>query len=74
MAAEVLNILITYNDKVTGITVNGFEFKLYQIADDTTSILDRSSQSIESALDILEIFGTLWIKSKFRQNKNCLDW
>ena len=58
MAAEVLNILITYNDKVTGITVNGFEFKLSQFADDTTLILDGSCQSIESALNILEIFGT----------------
>ena len=57
MAAAALNILITYNDKVTGITMNGFEFKLSQFDDDTSLILDGSRQSIESVLNILKLFG-----------------
>ena len=42
MAAEVLNILITYNDKMVGIKFKNTEFKFSQYADDTTLILDCS--------------------------------
>ena len=52
MAAEVLNILITYNDKIVGIKLNNTEFKLSQYADDTTLILDGSQQSLQNALNI----------------------
>ena len=70
MAAEELNILITYNDNIVGIKINNTEFILSQYADDTTLIVYGSQQSLQNTLKILEIFG----KGKYRQNQNYLDW
>ena len=73
MAAEVLNMLITYNDKIVGIKFNNTEFKLSQYADDTTLILDGSQQSLQNALNILEIFGT-YSGLKVNTDKTKIIW
>ena len=59
MVAEILTLLIMGNDKICGIQIKGFEFKCTQFADDTTLILDGTQQSLESALNTLEIFGSI---------------
>ena len=73
MAVEVLNILITYNDRIVGIKYNNTEFKLSQYADDTTLILDGSQQSLQNALNILEIFGT-YSGLKVNTDKTKIIW
>ena len=59
MVAEILTLLIMGNDKIRGIQIKGFEFKCTQFADDTTLILDGTRQSLVSALNTLEIFGSI---------------
>ena len=59
MAAEVLTLLILNNDRIRGIRIKNLEFKCTQFADDTTLILDGTSDSLESALNTLEIFGSI---------------
>ena len=63
------------------------EFKLSQFADDTTVFLDGSCDSLQSALNIIEIFGSfsglkmnknktkvIWIvKRKHSKDKLCVD-
>ena len=59
LGAEILALLIRFNPKILGILLEGIEFKLTQFADDTTLILDGSQHSLQAALNILEIFGSL---------------
>ena len=47
------------NDKIRGIQIKGFVFKCTQFADDTTLILDGTQQTLVSALNTLEIFGSI---------------
>ena len=59
MVAEILSLLIICNDKIHGIQIKGLEFKCTQYADDTTLIIDGTQQSLESAINTLEIFGSI---------------
>ena len=59
LVAEVLACLIQNSSDVTGIAVGKIMYKLAQFADDTTIILDGSVNSLQAALNILEIFGAL---------------
>ena len=59
MAAEVLTLLFLNNDRIRGICIKNLEFKCTQFADDTTLILDGTSDSLESALNTLEILGSI---------------
>ena len=52
-------LLIKINPNIIGITIKGNEFKLTQFVDDTTPFLDGSLHSLQSALNMLEIFGNL---------------
>ena len=67
LGAEVLSIMILKNPDIVGIIIGENEFKLAQFADDTTLILDGTLHSLQSALNTLEIFGTL---SGLRMNKD----
>ena len=42
IGAEILSRLILNNKDITGIIIDGFEFRLTQFADDTTLLLDGS--------------------------------
>ena len=46
------------NPNIKGLKIENNEFKLTQFADDTTLILDGSQHSLESALNIIETYGT----------------
>ena len=59
MGAEILSRLILHNKDISGIIIDGFEFKLTQFQDDTTLLLDGSQHSLQSALNTLEIYVTL---------------
>ena len=57
--AEILSILVKENKFIEGITLNGHEYKLTQFADDTTLFLSGKKESLQAALNILELFGSL---------------
>ena len=59
IAAQVLSVLISQNPRIGGISINGMEFKITQYADDTTLFLDGTTSSLENALNVLEIFGSI---------------
>ena len=52
-------ILISQCVEINGINMKGQEFKIIQYAGDTTLFFDGSCSSIEAALNILEIFGSI---------------
>ena len=66
IGAEILSRLILNNKDIIGIIIDGFEFKLTQFVDDTTLLLDGSQHSLQSALNTLEIYGTM---SGLKMNK-----
>ena len=66
IGAEILSRLILNNKDITEIIIDGFEFKLTQFADDTTLLLDGSQHYLQSALNTLEIYGTM---SGLKMNK-----
>ena len=86
--AFVLYILIMMDKNVKGITIEGNEYKITQYADDTTLILDGSENSLQTSLNILEIFGNMsglkmntsktkvvWIgRKKHSKNKLCENY
>ena len=49
--------MIKINPEIIGIKIRGNEFKLTQFADDTTLMLDGSQHSLQTALNVLEVFG-----------------
>ena len=51
--------MIIYNCSINGITINSQQYKISQFADDTTLFLDGTKDSLEAALNTLEIFGSL---------------
>ena len=61
------------NDKTCGIQIKGFECKCTQFADDTILILDGNQQSLESALNTLEIFGSI-SRLKMNTDKAKIIW
>ena len=67
LGAEILSIMILKNPDIVGIIIGENEFKLVQFADVTTLIFDGTLHSLQSALNTLEIFGTL---SGLRMNKD----
>ena len=55
---QILSYLLEFDCQFKGITIGQKEFKLSQFADDTTVFLDGSRDSLQSALNIIEIFGS----------------
>ena len=66
LGAQILTLLILTDPKVVGFKTKTQEYKLTQFADDTTLILDGQLNSLQAALNILEIFGNI---SGLRMNK-----
>ena len=58
MAAQILTVLIKTNKTIKGIKCNNEEFKVVQFADDTTLLLNGMTQSLQAALNTIEIFGS----------------
>ena len=57
--AEVLGKMIRENEIITGININGKEFRLSQYADDTQIFLDGTEQSLKETLNILKKFYSM---------------
>ena len=53
ICAQILNLMLKYNQSVRGIKVGNTEFRLTQFADDTTIILDGTGSSLVAALNML---------------------
>ena len=73
MAAQILTILIKFNKDIKGIKIGNTEFKLVQFADDTTLILNGTVESLQAALNILEIFGS-FSGLKINTDKTQIVW
>ena len=58
LGAQIMTYMVNQNNKIKGIII-GREIKLCQFADDTTLILDGSKESLDSALNTIEIFGSI---------------
>ena len=56
LCAEILAETIRKNENIKGITINEQEIKISQYADDTTLILDGSTVSFTTSLQILDLF------------------
>ena len=78
-----LTTLVETCGSIKGLNINKEYLKIIQFADDTTIFLDGSESSLQSALNVLEIFGTysglkvnkektqiVWIGSKKGNTKN----
>ena len=85
LAAQILTVLFLNNQDIKGIICGNTEIKLSQFADDTTLILDGTPQSLQAALNVLEIFDSVsglrvntektqvvWIGKKKRCNEKLL--
>ena len=66
IGAEVLTRLIQKNKQIRGIMIENLEIKMTQFADDTTLVLDGSQLSLQSALNTIEIYGSM---SGLKMNK-----
>ena len=73
IGAEILSILIKINPDIVGFLFYTEQIKLTQFADDTTLILDGSDHSLQSALNVLEIFGN-FSGLKMNMEKNKVIW
>ena len=59
LCAEVLGKMIRENEIITGVNINGKEFRLSQYADDTQIFLDGTEQSLKETLNILKKFNSM---------------
>ena len=73
IGAEILARLIQSNPKIIGLVIDTTEFKLTQFADDTTLILNGSQHSLQAALNVLEIFGSI-SGLKMNRDKTKIIW
>ena len=88
ICAQILCSLIYENKDIKGVLVGSEEYKITQVGDDTTIILDGSERSLLSAFNTIEIFGSvsglkmntsktklIWIGRKKIPKKKCtLKW
>ena len=85
LSAEILSLLIENTPEVIGINTGKYSFKITQFADDTTLLLNGTVCSLQAALNLLEVFGSIsglkincektkiiWIGSK-KHSKEKLD-
>ena len=59
LCAEILAILIRNNPNIKGVKIDHLEYKLSQFADDTTLVLDGSSNSLEGAINVLKFYAKI---------------
>ena len=56
LCAEILGKMVRENEIITGIKINGKEFRLSQYAYDTQLILDDTEHSLKETLNVLKLF------------------
>ena len=59
LSAEILAKAVRSNKNIKGISVNNSEIKISQYADDTTFILNGTSESLSATLQTIETFGSM---------------
>ena len=59
LCAQILYLIIMKDKNIKGIMIRQKEVKITQFADDTTIILNGTEDSLQAALNILEIFGNI---------------
>ena len=59
LGGQILFLMIFHNHDIKGIVLENEEYKISQFADDTTLILDGSEDSLQAALNTIEIFGSM---------------
>ena len=59
LCAEILGKMVRRDNTLKGITVDGFEYRLSQYADDTVFILDGSENSLSRAFKLLDNFACM---------------
>ena len=59
LSAEILSLLFENTPDVIGIKTNKHSFKITQFADDTTLMLNGTVGSLQAALNLLEVFGSI---------------
>ena len=52
-------MMFKYNEEIKGIIFNNIEIKLTKFVDDTTLLLNGSRDSLQAALNTLEIYGNI---------------
>ena len=73
ICAQILCSLIYKNKAIKGVQVGSEEYKITQFADDTTIILYGLARSLLSALNTIEIFGSV-LGLKMNTSKTKLIW
>ena len=73
ICAQILNLMLKYNQSVRGIKVGNTEFRLTQFTDDTTIILDGTRSPLLAALNMLEVYGSM-SGLKVNTDKTKLIW
>ena len=73
LAGNILNLLINSNKDISGIKIEGIEYKINQFADDTTLLLGGSRASLQATLNTLEIFCNI-SGLKMNTEKTKLVW
>ena len=58
LCTQIMTYMITQNKEIKGLIIANHNIKLCQFADDTTLILNGSDQSLQAALNTIEIFGS----------------
>ena len=75
LCGQILSILDTNKKAIKGIVLGSKEYKITQFANDTTIIMDGSRDSLEAALNTVEIFGSMsGLKMNSSKTKNHLDF
>jgi len=59
LSAEILAKATRSNKNIKGISVNNSEIKISQYADDTTFILNGTSESLSATLQTIETFSSM---------------
>ena len=59
LSAEILSLLFENTPDVIGIKTNKHSFKITQFADDTTLMLNGTVGSLQAALNLIEVFGSV---------------
>ena len=74
LSAEMLSLMVKRNNDIKGIEVDGVEFNVTQLADDTTIFLDGSENSRKAAMATLDLYARLsGLKINLSKTKAVLD-
>ena len=74
LVAEVLSIKLRTNEEIKGIQINGFEYKIVQLADDTTIFVNDLKSLEVSINEFLEFEKMSGLKLNLVKCEILLNW